>query len=205
MNMWKQRGGSAKPRRRTLMGTVPPAILALVLASPALGAGVYKIDPQYTVPSFEISHLGFTTQRGRFDKTSGTLKLDLARHRGSVDATIYTSSIDMSSPAWTAHLKEPELFDVAKFPTMTFHSDKLIFKGSTVVGAQGELTLRGITKPITVKVRGFKCRRDPRSGKSRCGGTVTGSLRRSEFGMTKYIHEVSDEIKLEIPVEAYRD
>ena len=180
-------------------------IMAGVVASAANAPESYTIDPEHTIPTFEISHLGFSTQRGRFNKTTGTITMDRAARKGSVEATIYTDSLDMSSPAWTAHMKDPGLFDVEKFPTATFHSDRFVFSGAKVVAAEGQLTLRGVTKPVRVDVKGFKCGRNPRDGRQMCSADLTANLRRSDFGMTKYIPEVSDELTVKIPVEAYRD
>jgi polyisoprenoid-binding protein YceI len=188
--------------KRTNIGAV--AMLAFVTGA-ALAADKYTIDPKYTVPSFEIAHLGVTTQQGRFNHATGNVILDLAARKGSVELTIDTGSIDMSSVAWTRHLSDPGLFNVAKFPTMTFKSSTLVFKDDRVVGADGEFTLLGVTKPLHVNVSGFRCLVHPLSNLPFCGGDVTATIKRSEFGMTKYIPEVSDEINIRVPVEAYKD
>ncbi len=181
------------------------AVVAGVAVLPAYSADTYTLDSEHTIPTFEIDHLGFSTQRGRFNKTTGTIVLNRTAHTGSVEATIFTDSLDMSSPAWTAHLKDPGLFNVGKFPTATFRSTKFVFSGSRVVAVEGELTLVGVTKPLTLEVAGFQCGRHPIEHRQMCSGNVTTTLKRSDFGMTKYIPEVSDELTLKIPVEAYRD
>ncbi len=179
------------------------AVLA-VLATPAL-ADNYTIDPLYTIPTFEVSHLGFTTQSGRFNKVAGNVSLDMAAKKGSVDLTIFTASIDMGTPAWSAHLMSEGLFNVDKYPTMNFRSRKLEFSGDKVVGADGELTVIGVTKPIHVSVNGFRCKALAETRKTVCGADVTAKLKRSEFGLTKYIPDVSDEITIRVPIEAYKD
>ncbi len=179
------------------------AVLA-VLATPAL-ADNYTIDPLYTIPTFEVSHLGFTTQSGRFNKVAGKITLDMAAKKGSVDLTIFTDSIDMSTPAWSAHLMSEGLFNVDKYPTMNFRSRKLEFSGDKVVGADGELTVIGVTKPIHVTVNGFRCKTVAERKTTVCGADVTAKLKRSEFGLTKYIPDVSDEITIRVPIEAYKD
>jgi polyisoprenoid-binding protein YceI len=171
----------------------------------AIAADRYTIDPTFTVPTFEIGHLGFTTQQGRFNHATGTVVLDRAAHKGSVELIIDTTSLDMSSAAWTRHLAEPDLFNSEKYPTMTFQASTLTFKGDKVVGADGMFTLRGITKPLRVTVNGFRCLAHPMTKKEVCGGDVTAVIKRSEFGMTKYIPEVSDEISIRVPVEAHKD
>ncbi|HTY03192.1 MAG TPA: YceI family protein [Rhodocyclaceae bacterium] len=181
-------------------------LLAVVMVgSTAVAADRYTIDPNFTVPTFEIAHLGITTQQGRFNRASGTVLLDFAAGKGSVDLTIDTTSLDMSSSAWTKHLSDPGLFDVEKYPTMKYKSSSLVFKDGKVVGAEGEFTMLGVTRPLHVDVIGFRCVSGHGSRSNVCGGDVTATIRRSEFGMTKYIPEVSDDIRIRVPVEAYRD
>lgn len=178
----------------------------MLLAAPAFSASTsYTIDPEYTIPSFEVEHLGFTTQRGRFDKTEGKVTLDFAAKTGSVDFTVFTNTVDMGSRAWTVHVISEGLFNIEKYPTMTFKSDKLIFDGEKVVAADGQFTLLGITKPLKITVNGFGCATNPLNKKFMCAGNIAANIKRSDFGMVKYIPTVSDEIKISIPVEAYKD
>jgi polyisoprenoid-binding protein YceI len=174
-------------------------------ASPAHAADTFTFDPEYTIPVFEVGHLGFTTQRGRFDKMKGTASLDLAAKSGSVDFTVFTKSLDMGSKAWTIHVSSAGLFDVEKYPTMTFKSDKLVFEGDKVVAAEGQFTLLGVTKPLTVSLNHFACAPNPVNSKYMCAADVSAVIKRSDFGMTKYIPTVSDEIRISVPVEAYKD
>jgi polyisoprenoid-binding protein YceI len=176
------------------------------LAVPAHAAlEKYTMDAEYTIPVFEVAHLGFSTQHGRFNKTSGKVTLDFAGKTGSVDFTIETGSLDMGSAAWSSHLSSEGLFNVKKFPTMTFKSDRLIFEGSKVVAAEGKFTMLGVTKPLKVNVVGFQCATNPLNKKSMCAGDISAMIKRSEFGLTKYIPAVSDDIKISVPVEAYKD
>jgi polyisoprenoid-binding protein YceI len=179
------------------------AILA-ALTVPAF-ADNYTIDSEYTIPSFKVKHLGVATQRGRFNHASGKVALDVGGKKGSVDLTVDTTSLDMGSAGWNAHVSSEGLFNVAKFPTMSFKSDSLVFDGDKVVSAEGQFTLLGITKPIKITVNSFKCTAATTERKALCAGDITTTLKRSEFGMTKYLKEVSDEIIIEVPVEAYRD
>ncbi|HET9113944.1 MAG TPA: YceI family protein [Burkholderiales bacterium] len=187
-----------------------PALIALSLTA-LISAGAwaaddtYTIDPNHTYPMFAVNHLGFTTQHGRFDKTSGTVKLDRTAKTGSVDLVIDTRSLDMGSPLWNEHLSGDGFFNTAKFPTMTYKSDKLVFNGDKVVGAQGEFTLLGVTKPLHVSVTGFHCGINPLNQKALCGGNVSAHFKRSEFGMTKFLPLVGDEVEITVPVEAYKD
>jgi polyisoprenoid-binding protein YceI len=123
----------------------------------AFAADNYTTDPDFTIAQFEITRLGFSSQSGRFNKTTGKIALDLPAKSGSVDFTIYTSSIDMGLAAWTSHLSDPGLFNVKKFSTMNFKSNKLIFDGNKVIAAEGQFTMLGVTKPLKVVVRNFQC------------------------------------------------
>lgn len=176
-----------------------------ILATPVFAADTYTMDPEYTIPTFEVEHLGFTTQRGRFDKTSGKIVLDFAAKKGLVDFTISTNSLDMGSQAWTIHVSSPGLFNVEQYPTITYKSDNLVFDGDKVVAANGQLTLLGVTKSVKVTVDRFSCGVNPTNQKRMCAGNISANIKRSEFGMVKYIPTVSDDIKIIVPVEAYKD
>ena len=180
-------------------------VATMFLVAPAFSADTYTMDPEYTIPVFEVQHLGFTTQRGRFDKTDGKVVLDFAAKKGSVEFTVHTNSLDMGSRAWTIHVSSEGLFNIEKYPTMSFKSDRLVFEGDKVVAAEGQFTLLGITKPLKVMVNRFACATNPLNKKFMCAGDIAANVKRSEFGMTKYIPTVSDEIKINVPVEAYRN
>ena len=184
-------------------------MLAIALASTvsvsAYAADNYTIDPNHTFPVFEVNHLGYTVQHGRFNKSSGVITLDMAGKSGSVDLTIETTSLDMGFPLWDEHMSADGFFNTAKFPTMTFKSNKLIFKDDKVVAAEGQFTLLGVTKPLTVSVNGFKCGENPMNKKPMCGANIGGTIKRSDFGMTKYVPAISDEVHIHVPVEAYKN
>jgi len=163
------------------------------------------MDPEYTIPVFEVQHLGFTTQRGRFNGTKGKVMLDMAAKKGLVEFTVLTNTLDMGSQAWTIHVSGPGLFNVEEYPTITFKSDSLSFEGNKVVAADGLLTLLGVTKPVRISVNRFSCGSNPANKKFMCAGDIATTIKRSDFGMTKYIPTVSDEITINIPVEAYKD
>ena len=180
-------------------------LLTSLLAAPACAADNYTIDPNHTWPVFEVNHLGFSTQRGRFNKSSGKITLDTAAKKGSVELVIETASIDMGLDKWDEHLKSDEFFNVAQFPAMRFTSDKLVFDGDKVVAAEGSFTLLGVTKPLTLTVSNFRCAPHPMVKKPACGADITATLKRSEFGMTKFVPAVSDEVRISAPVEAIKD
>lgn len=184
-------------------------MFAIALASSvsvsAYAADSYTIDPNHTFPVFEVNHLGYSVQHGRFNKSSGVITLDMAGKSGSVDLTIDATSIDMGFPMWDEHMSADGFFNTAKFPVMTFKSNKLIFKDDKVVAAEGQFTLLGVTKPLTVNVKGFKCGENPMNKKLMCGANIGGTIKRSDFGMTKYVPAISDEVSIHVPVEAYKN
>lgn len=182
-----------------------PTLLAAAISSSAMAADSYTIDPNHTLPVFEVNHLGFSTQRGRFDQTAGTIRLDIEKKAGAVEWTIAADSINMGQAKWNEHLKSEDFFNVAKFPTITFKSDQLIFKGDKPVAAEGTLTLLGVSKPLKLTIHRFTCGEHPMTKKPLCSADIESSLKRSEFGMTKYLPGVGDDIKVLVPVEAYKD
>ncbi len=187
------------------MKRVVLALSVVATAAPAIAAESYTVDSRHTWPVFEINHLGFSTQRGRFNKTTGKIVLDAAAKQGSIDIAIDTASIDMGLEDWDKHMKSDEFFNVEKFPTMTFRSDKLSFDGDRLIGADGNLTLLGVTKQVRLSVSNFRCGTHPLNKKAVCGADVATLIKRSEFGMTKYVPAVGDLVKVTIPVEAFKD
>ena len=185
--------------------TLSVFVLSAVLAAPATAADSYTIDPSHTYPVFEVNHLGFTNQRGRFNKSTGKITLDLAAKQGTVDLVIDTTSLDMGFDTWDKHLSADGFFNTEKFPTMSFKSDKLVFDGAKVVAAEGSFTLLGVTKPLRLAVNNFHCGLHPFTKKAMCGADVSATLKRSDFGMAKFVPAVSDEVKISSPVEAYKD
>jgi len=180
-------------------------LLATLFAAPAWAADSYTVDSRHTFPVFEVNHMGFSTQRGRFNKSSGKVTLDTAAKKGSVELVIETASLDMGLDKWDEHMKSEDFFNVAKFPEMRFVSDRLVFDGDKVVAAEGSFTLLGVTKPLTLAVSNFRCAPHPMVKKQACGADITATLKRSEFGMSKYVPGVSDEVKISVPVEAIKD
>jgi len=180
-------------------------LLATLFAAPAWAADSYTVDSRHTFPVFEVNHMGFSTQRGRFNKSSGKVTLDTAAKKGSVELVIETASLDMGLDKWDEHMKSEDFFNVAKFPEMRFVSDRLVFDGDKVVAAEGSFTLLGVTKPLTLAVSNFRCAPHPMVKKQACGADITATLKRSEFGISKYVPGVSDEVKISVPVEAIKD
>jgi len=181
------------------------AFAAFGFSGAALAADSYTLDPGHTFPRFEINHFGFSTHHGQFNKTAGKLVLDRAAKAGSIEITVDTASISTGDPALEKHLRSPDFFDVEKFPAMLYKSKVVKFNGDTPASAEGELTLHGVTRPLTLTISRVVCALHPFYKKEDCGAEVTGTLKRSEFGMQAYIPAVGDEVTLHIQVEAIRD
>ncbi len=182
-----------------------PFLCAIALTAPAAAADSYTIDPRHTYPVFEINHLGFSTQRGRFTKSSGKIVLDPAAKSGRVEVSIDANSIDMGFEEWNKHMRGPDYFNTDKFPTITFTADKLAFAGDDPSTVQGSLTLLGETRPVSLQVTAFKCAIEPITRKAKCGADVVASLKRSEFGMKRLVPYIGDEVKIVFGIEAYKD
>ena len=181
------------------------AACALALSAPALAADSYTADPTHTYPSFEISHLGFSTTRGVFKKSTGRITLDAAARTGRIEVSIDTASVDTGLDKRDEHLRGPDFFDVQKFPAMSFSASQLSFNGDKLTGARGELTLLGVTRPVTLAIDHFVCGAHPMNKKAMCGANATTTIKRSEWGMTKYVPALGDDVKIAIQIEAFKD
>ena len=180
--------------------------VAAVWAEPTFAADHYTVDATHSIPVFEFTHLGLTTQSGRFNKVRGKIVLDLVARKGSVRYEVDTSSLDMGFGTETPDSQGYRLFEVTRFPTIVFRSDKLIFDDDNgVIAADGQFTLLGVTKPLKVTVDRFRCSVNPMNKKKMCTGNVTANIKRSDFGMVKYVPAISDEVKISVPIEAYKD
>lgn len=180
-------------------------LIGCVVAIPAAAADEYTIDPDHTYPMFEVSHMGFSIQRGRFNKTRGKIVLDQAAKRGSIDLVIDVGSLDMGFPVWDAQLASEGYFDTENYPTMTYKSAELIFDGDRLTGADGFLTLLGVSKPVRLAVSNFKCGVHLIFKKPMCGAEISTTIRRSDFGMTKDLSLVGDEVRIYAPIEAMKN
>lgn len=181
------------------------AFSGLSMTAGAMAADSFTIDSRHTYPVFEVNHLGFSTQRGRFNNVTGKIMLVPEQKSGSIDISIDSASIDMGMDAWDKQMRGEDFFNVEKFPAMTFKSTKLHFDGDKLVGADGDFTLLGVTRPVSLEVKGFNCGTHPINKKALCGADISTTIKRSEFGMTKYLPAISDDVVIKIPVEAFKD
>lgn len=179
--------------------------IAATLSTAAFAAPeTYTMDGTHTFPRFEYSHFGYSTQLSRFDKTTGTVTLDKAAKTGSVDVTIDATSVNTGYPLFNQHIQGEDFFDTAKYPTITYKSTKVNFEGDKPASVEGNLTIKGVTKPVTLTVTSFHCMPHPMLKKDACGANATATIKRSEFNAGKYAPYVGDDVKLTIAVEAIK-
>ena len=182
-------------------------VVAAFAASSAIAyaADSYTIDPGHTYPSFEADHMGISVLRGKFNKTSGTVTLDRAAKTGTIDIAIDPSSLDFGHEKLNVHAKGPDMFDVAKFPTVTYKAKSIKFNGDVPASVDGELTLHGVTKPVTLTIHKFKCINHPMLKKEVCGADASAEFKRSDFGISYGLPLLAPEVKLSIEVEALKN
>jgi len=159
-------------------------------------AGNYSIEPRHTQVRFTVMHFGFTPFSGFFSGVSGNLTLDPARpNAASVSIEVPTNTALVTVPKLTDELRSPMFFDPDKYPTMTFVSDKVVVHGTRAT-ISGQLTLHGQTHPLTLEASFVGA--GPSMGKRMVGFTATGTLKRSDYGITAVLPLVSDEVKIDI-------
>ena len=181
-------------------------ILAAAISTPVLAAPeTYVIDGTHTYPRFSYSHFGFSTQLSRFDKTSGNIVIDREAKTGAVNVTIATTSVDTGYPLFNEHIQGKDFLETGKYPTATFTSSKVNFDGNKVASVDGTLTLKGISKPVTLDVTSFQCMPHPMLKKDACGANATAVVKRTDFNMGKYAPNVGDDVTLSIAVEAVNE
>jgi polyisoprenoid-binding protein YceI len=195
------------------MSRLTVALLAVALPLSAVAAPEnYTIDPNHTHPNWEVNHLGVSNWRGQFEKSAGKFTIDQAAKTGSIEITVQTASVSSgdrdkgSRPrSLDEHLRTPDFFNVAEFPTMIYKSTGVKFNGDNPGTIEGNLTLLGVTKPVALHVENWTCKPNPNSKKEMCGGNASGSFKRTDFGMKFGVPNISDEVKLWIQVEGYKD
>lgn len=187
------------------MKTIISFLMAAGVSLAAVAAPeTYVIDNNHTFPRFGYSHFGFSNQLSRFDKTSGKIVLDRAAKTGSVDILIDAKSVNTGVKLFNGHIQGEDFFHTKKYPTITFKSSKLNFTGDKLSSVDGDLTVKGVTKPVTLEVTSFHCMMHPILKKDACGANATTTIRRSEFNAGKFAPNVSDEVALTIAVEAVK-
>ena len=181
-------------------------ILAVTIAAPALAAPeTFNVEPTHTFPRFSYNHLGYSVQLSRFDKTSGKVVFDKAAKTGSVDIVINTKSVSTGSDVFNEHIQGEDFLDTAKYPTATFKSTKVVFEGDKPARIEGNLTLKGVTKPVTLTVTSFQTMPHPMVKKDALGANAYTTVKRTDFNMGKNAPYVGDEVRIDIAIEAIKE
>lgn len=179
------------------------AAFAALFAGQALAAPqTYTLDPTHSFPRFSYDHMGMSKQILRFNKTTGTVVLDKDARQANVDVTIDMTSIDTGFEQFDEHIQAADFLDTATFPTATFKSTSVVFEGDKPVSIEGDLTIKGITKPVTLKVTSFFNGAHPMLKKDSIGANATTVIKRSDFNADKFAPAVGDEVTLDIALEA---
>ena len=168
----------------------------------ASAADTYSIDPNHTHATFSFQHLGFSTFEGKIPAQSGAIVLDREKNTGTVEVVFALEGVATGVPKFDEHLRTKDFFEVDKHPTATFKSTKVSFKADEPSTVAGNLTIKGITKPVTLQVTSFHCGQHPMEKAPACGANATATIKRSDFGLTYALPAVRDEIALQIEVEA---
>lgn len=163
----------------------------------------YTMDMAHSAVVFNINHLGFSNMFGRFDQFDGDLNFDADNiENSSVNIVIDTESVNTFHGKRNEHLASPDFFNAAEFPEMTFESTKITKTGDNTAKLEGDLTLLGVTKPVTLDLVVNKVGPHPFTQQPMAGFTATGTVKRSEFGMNYGLPAIGDEVHLQIDVEA---
>ena len=166
----------------------------------------YALDPSHSFATFEIGHFGTSTNRGRFNKTSGTVTLDKAAKTGALDVTVDTTSLDTGTAAFTKHISSDEILNVAAFPTAHLVANKFVFSADgKVTEIDGSLTLLGKTNPVVLKAQNYNCYMNPMVKREVCGGDFDTTIVRSQYGVSYGLnYGFPDAMHLIIQVEAVK-
>lgn len=185
--------------------------LAILAFATLTSSGVFAapetfgVEGTHTYPRFSYSHFGYSTQLSRFNKTSGTVVYDKVAKTGTVDIVIDTQSVDTGYATFNEHIQGEDFLDTAKYPTATFKSTKVIFEGDKPSRIEGNLTLKGVTRPVTLTVTSFQAMPHPMIKKDAIGANAYTVVKRSEFNAGKYAPYVGDEVRIDIAIEAVKE
>ena len=189
----------------TRLKTLLSALLLSALIPAASAAETFTLDPEHTFPSFEIGHQGISVMRGKFNRSKGRAMFDAEKQQGAIDVRVDASSGDTGHDGLNKKLLGSNFFRTSQFPEIIFQSNQVEFKDGKPVSAVGNLTLLGVTKPVTLEIRGYACTLQFLTRRPMCGADVHTVIKRSDFGMNYGIPMIGDEVKLAIEVEGFKD
>jgi len=169
--------------KQLVLASLTSGLSALAMTAAIAKPVTYNIDPTHTFPSFEADHMGVSVWRGKFNKTTGKVLLDKEAGAGTLEVTIDANSIDFGLDIMNDKAKSAELFDTAKYPQAHYKGKLDAFVNGAPTQVVGELTLHGVTKPLTLKINSFKCIPHPMVKLDLCGADAQATLNRDEFGI----------------------
>ncbi|KRG71399.1 polyisoprenoid-binding protein [Stenotrophomonas terrae] len=168
-----------------------------------IAAGTYKLDPSHTDVLVQWNHMGFSNPTAHFGNADGTLVYDAADvGKSSVEVTLPLSGLNSFTAKFDEHLRSADFFDAAKFPTATFKSTKVEAAGTNKLSVTGDLTVKGVTKPVVLDVTVNGAGEHPMMKVPSVGFDATTTIKRSDFGIGAYAPAVSDDVKIRITTEA---
>jgi polyisoprenoid-binding protein YceI len=192
--------------RKCLQHSAVGLMLFGVVALPSIAADRYVIDPSHTYSIFEYSHWGLSLQQGRFEKNSGFIELDLEKKTGSVQLDIDAASVSTGNTVFDSALRSGNFFDAEVYPKISFKSTSVqLDEKDNVIGLEGDLTIKNVTKRVKFSLTHFRCRFMPLYLKSACGANGNAKILRSDFDVGRYTPFVSDEVTLYFSVEAIKE
>lgn len=174
------------------------ALSGAAMANPV----TYEVDSTHTFPRFSYSHFGLSTQLSSFSKTTGKVVLDAKAKTGSVDNAIDLTSVNTGFADFNGHIQGEDFLDTARFPTATFRSTRVVFEGDKPKSVDGQLTIKGITRPVTLNVTSFTTMPHPMLKKPTLGANAFTMIKRSDFNAAKFAPYVADDVRIDIAVEA---
>jgi polyisoprenoid-binding protein YceI len=190
-----------KPTRLTIVAAFIASLTGTAFAAPE----TFIIDGNHTYPRFSYNHFGYSKQLSRFNKTTGKVTLDRQEKTGAVDITIDMKSVDTGSSLFNTHIQSEDFLDTTKHPTATFKSTKVRFDGDKPVAIDGNLTIKGITKPVTLTIESFLLMPHPMAKKDAIGANASTRIKRTDFNAGKYAPNVGDEVSIDIALEAIKE
>jgi len=178
--------------------TMAGFMLTPVLAEPV----TYGIDSTHTFPRFSYDHMGFSTQVNRFKNTTGTIVYDKEANTAEVNIVIDMTSVETGAESFNGHIQGEEFFDTKNYPEATFTSTQVHFEDDVPTAIDGELTIKGISKAVTLEVKRFTNTEHPMLQRDAIGADATVVVKRSDFKADKYVPAISDEVRIDIALEA---
>ncbi len=165
----------------------------------------FIVDGTHTFPRFSYNHFGYSTQLSRFNRTTGKVVFDRVAKTGSVDIVIDAQSVDTGYPTFNEHIQGEDFLDTVRHPTATFKSTRVEFNGDKPAKIDGNLTLKGVTRPVTLTVTSFQAMPHPMLKKAAIGANAHTVVKRSDFNAGKFAPHVGDEVRIDIAIEAIQE